>query len=173
MRFILSWFAVHQSLLHSWGDISVLLFFSQCSWGFSSVPSGKSRFLTSLIGNMELLSMKYRGISVILRRVGSLISFLELRRGWPFETRVCSAKSGLLSSYDSHLGKLIYAWQKNYRRFWRWARKPSVPYYLAQLYWYSYQFSPRGRHCHLLKHWTQCTSWSLKWMWGHLPRRGW
>ena len=37
---------------------------------------------------------------------------LELRQGWPFETRVCSAKSGLLSSYDGHLGKLNYAWQK-------------------------------------------------------------
>ena len=38
---------------------------------------------------------------------------LELRRGWPFETRVYSAKSGLLSSYDGHLGKLNYAWQEN------------------------------------------------------------
>ena len=38
---------------------------------------------------------------------------LELRREWPFETRVCSAKSGLLSSYDGHLGKLNYAWQGN------------------------------------------------------------
>ena len=38
---------------------------------------------------------------------------LELRRGWPLETRVCSAKSGLLSSYDGHLGKLNYAWQEN------------------------------------------------------------
>ena len=38
---------------------------------------------------------------------------LELRRGWPFETRVCSVKSGLLSSYDGHLGKLNYAWQEN------------------------------------------------------------
>ena len=38
---------------------------------------------------------------------------LELRQGWPFETRVCSAKSGLLSSYDGHLGKLNYAWQEN------------------------------------------------------------
>ena len=37
---------------------------------------------------------------------------LELRRGWPFETRVCSAKSGLLSSYDGHLGKLKYACQE-------------------------------------------------------------
>ena len=38
---------------------------------------------------------------------------LELRREWPFETLVCSAKSGLLSSYDGHLGKLNYAWQEN------------------------------------------------------------
>ena len=38
---------------------------------------------------------------------------LELRRGWPFETRVCSAKSGLLSSYSGHLGNLNYAWQEN------------------------------------------------------------
>ena len=38
---------------------------------------------------------------------------LELWWGWPFETRVCSAKSGLQSSYDGHLGKLNYAWQEN------------------------------------------------------------
>ena len=38
---------------------------------------------------------------------------LELRPGWPFETPVCSAKSGLLSSYDGHHGKLNYAWQEN------------------------------------------------------------
>ena len=38
---------------------------------------------------------------------------LELWLGWPFETRVCSAKSGLLSSYDGHLGKLNYTWQEN------------------------------------------------------------
>ena len=38
---------------------------------------------------------------------------LELRRGWPFETRVCSATLGLLSSYDGHLGKLNHAWQEN------------------------------------------------------------
>ena len=38
---------------------------------------------------------------------------LELQRGWPFETRVCSPKSALLSSYVGHLGKLNYAWQEN------------------------------------------------------------
>ena len=35
-----------------------------------------------------------------------LVYILELGRGWSFETRVSSAKSGLLSSYDGHLGKL-------------------------------------------------------------------
>ena len=42
-----------------------------------------------------------------------LVYILELRRGWPFEIRVCSAKSGLLSSYGGYLGKLNYAWQEN------------------------------------------------------------
>ena len=37
---------------------------------------------------------------------------LELRRGWPFETRVCSANSGLLSCYDGHLGKINYVGRK-------------------------------------------------------------
>ena len=30
----------------------------------------------------------------------------ELQRGWPFETPLCSATSGLLSSYDGHLRNL-------------------------------------------------------------------
>ena len=38
---------------------------------------------------------------------------LELRRGWIFETRVSSANSGHLSSYDGHLRKVNYAWQEN------------------------------------------------------------
>ena len=42
-----------------------------------------------------------------------LVYILELRRGWTLETRVYSAKSGLLSSYDGHLGKLNYVWQEN------------------------------------------------------------
>ena len=38
---------------------------------------------------------------------------LELEWGWPFETPLCSAKSGLLSSYDGHLWNLNKAWQDN------------------------------------------------------------
>ena len=37
------------------------------------------------------------------RNVGYI---LELLRGWPFETPLSSAKSGLLSSYDGHLRNL-------------------------------------------------------------------
>ena len=37
---------------------------------------------------------------------GNLGYIIELQRGWPFETPLCSAKSGLLSSYDGHLRNL-------------------------------------------------------------------
>ena len=33
----------------------------------------------------------------------NLGSIRELERGWPFETPLCSAKSGLLCSYEGHL----------------------------------------------------------------------
>ena len=38
---------------------------------------------------------------------------LELLQGWPFETRVCSAKLGRLSSYKGHLRNLLEVWQGN------------------------------------------------------------
>ena len=37
---------------------------------------------------------------------GNLGYIPELWRGWSFKTRVCSATSGLLSSYDGHLRNL-------------------------------------------------------------------
>ena len=36
----------------------------------------------------------------------NVVYILELQRGWPFETPLCSAKSVLLSSYDGHLRNL-------------------------------------------------------------------
>ena len=44
------------------------------------------------------------------RNVGYI---LEFQRGWPFETPLCSAKSGLLSSYDGHLRNLNQPWKDN------------------------------------------------------------
>ena len=49
-----------------------------------------------------------RGMSHTISRVaeGNLGYILGLQRGWPFEIPLCSAKSGLLSSYDGHLRNL-------------------------------------------------------------------
>ena len=44
---------------------------------------------------------------------GNLGYILELRRGWPFKTHVCSATSGLLSNYEGQLRNLFEAWQGN------------------------------------------------------------
>ena len=53
-------------------------------------------------------------VSWVLSSCGRhMVYILELRRGWPFETRVCSATSRLLYSYDIHFGNLNYAWQEN------------------------------------------------------------
>ena len=38
---------------------------------------------------------------------------LELQRGQPLKTLVCSALSGCLSSYDGHVRNLNYPWQDN------------------------------------------------------------
>ena len=38
---------------------------------------------------------------------------LEIRRVKSLKTFVCSAKSGLLCSYEGHLSNLNYAWQDN------------------------------------------------------------
>ena len=183
MCFILSWFGVHQSILHSWGDISVLLLLWQCSWGFSSVPSGKSRFLTSLIGNVELLSMKCRGIgphlaarvkSHEISRVSAGTWFIFSSYGGDGHLKLgffqrsqdsCLVLTDTLGSYTM-LGRKI-------ETLLEVSREAKCPLDLAQLYWYSYQFSRRVRHRHLLKHWTQRTSRSLKWIWGPLSRRRW
>ena len=107
------WFWVYWVILHSLGDISVLLVLWQCSWGLSGVQSSKSRLLTCLIGKRQLLWTQCRGSGLILRREECLKGFLELRqklgyilelrRGCPFEPGVCSVKPGNLSRYEGQL----------------------------------------------------------------------
>ena len=75
---ISSWFRVHRAVCHSSGDISVLLDLWQCSWGFSGVPSSKSRLLTCLIGNTELLCMQCRGIGPHLSGRGKSHGFSKV-----------------------------------------------------------------------------------------------
>ena len=138
MCFILSRLWVNQSILHSWGDISVLLLLWQSSWEFSSVPSGKLRFLTCLIGNTELLRMECRVIAPHLAERGKSHEF----------SRVTAGTWCIFSSYsrDGHLKlrfvprnqdscedmqtpqevKLCLAGK--YGRFCRWGARPSFPY---------------------------------------------
>ena len=66
---------------------------------------------------------------------------LELRSGWPFETRVCSAKSGLFSSYDRHLGNLNYAWQDKTD-----ASRGVAGGQASLISWHSYIFIPINFH---------------------------
>ena len=62
MGFILCWFRLHWSILHSWVDIRVHLVLWQCSGVLSGVLSRKSRLLTCLIENTILLCTKCREI---------------------------------------------------------------------------------------------------------------
>ena len=99
------------SNFHSCGDFSVLLVLWQCCWGLSGVQLSKSRFLTCLIGKTQLLWTQCWEIGPHLaarRKSHGFFSscgrnlgyILELRRGCPFETGVCSGKSGHLSKYE-------------------------------------------------------------------------
>ena len=62
IRLISIWFGVHQTILGSWGDISVLLVLWQCCWGLSGVQLSKSRLFTCLIAKTQLLYTQCRGI---------------------------------------------------------------------------------------------------------------
>ena len=70
-----------------------------------------------LIGNTGSLCMQCRRIESHLTGEGdvswdfsscgrNLGYIFDLQRGWPFEPRLGSAKSGLLSSYDRHFRNL-------------------------------------------------------------------
>ena len=75
------WFWVHRAILHSWGDISVLLFLWQCCWGLSGVQSSKSRLLTCLIGKTQLLWTQCRGIGPHLAGRGKSHGFSRVAAG--------------------------------------------------------------------------------------------
>ena len=62
--------------------------------------------LHAMQGN-QASSLSEGEVSWIFSSCGGNLGYIyELRRAWPFETRVCSVKSGFLSSYDGHLRNL-------------------------------------------------------------------
>ena len=59
-------------------------------------------------------SLSEREVSWFFSSCGRSLRYeLELQRGQPLKTFLCSATPGLLSSYDGHLRNLNYAWQDN------------------------------------------------------------
>ena len=69
--------------------------------------------LHAMLGN-RATSHSEGEVSWIVSICGENLGYiLDLLRGWPFKTRVSSATSGLLSSYDGHLRNLHEAWQGN------------------------------------------------------------
>ena len=75
---ISSWFGIHRTISHSFGDISVISDLWGCSWGLSGVPSSKSRPLTCLIGNLELLCSQCSGIRPRLSPTGKSHGFSRI-----------------------------------------------------------------------------------------------
>ena len=66
-----------------------------------------------MLGN-RASSVSEREVSWFFSSCGGNLGYvLELRRGLPLKTFVCSATSELLSSYDGHLRILNYALQDN------------------------------------------------------------
>ena len=78
---ISSWFGIQRTISHSFGDISVILDLGGCSWGLSGVPSSKSRLLTCLIGNTELLCMQCKGIGPGLSPIRKSHGFSRVAEG--------------------------------------------------------------------------------------------
>ena len=117
------------------------VFFSCCDSVLGDsllVPSGKSRFLNTLIGNTEHFSTKCRGIGPHLAERVKSHDFSRVAPGtWCIFSSYggdAHLKLGFVQrSLDSCLGmthtsgvKLCFAGK--YRRFWRWAGRPSFPY---------------------------------------------
>ena len=61
---------------------------------------------------MESVHISRQGeVSLFFSHCGGNLGYiLELRWGWAFKSRVCTARSGVLSSYGGHLRNLPEAW---------------------------------------------------------------
>ena len=103
------WFWLHRAILHSWGDISVLLVLWQCCWGLSGVQSSKSSLLTCLIVKTQFLWTQCRGIGPHLAERGKSHGFSLVAAGtWAiFSSYVGDVRSKLEFvqwSHDTCLG---------------------------------------------------------------------
>ena len=79
---------------------------NQANRGSLHVCLGKCNCSACSAGESGLISW-HGGCLMVFSCCGINLGYiLELQRGCPFETRVCSAKSGHMSRYDDHLSNL-------------------------------------------------------------------
>ena len=99
------WFWVHRAILHSWGDISVLLVLWQWCSGLSGVQSSKPTLLTCLIGITQLLWPQCRWFGPLLAARGKSHGF----------SRVAAGIWGIFSSYsgDVHSKLEFVQWSQD------------------------------------------------------------
>ena len=138
MCLILSWFGVQQSILHSCGDISVLLVLWQSCWGSLEFNQAKRGSLCVWLGKRNCSACNAGESGLISRRGGSLMGFLELRQARGVYSRVTTEMPILNGSLFSEVRTLVYVWRTprdaklclvgQYGRYWRWGGRPSVPY---------------------------------------------
>ena len=118
---ISSWFGIHWTISHSFGDISVILDLWGCSWGLSGVPWNKSRLLKCLIGNLLLVCTQCRGIESHLSRRGNSHGF----------SRVALGNWAIFSSYgrdgQSKLVAFEGGWIGHFGVHFTWSKKHRVP----------------------------------------------
>ena len=138
------WFLVHRAILHSLGDISVLLVLWQCCWGLSGVQSSKSRLLMCLIGKTLLLWTQCRGIGPHLAERGESHEFSRVAQEPGVYSRVMAGMSIRNWSLFSEVRTPDYVWGSTqecnlgvagqYGRFWKLSGSSGLFFYLTQSY---------------------------------------
>ena len=107
MCFILSWFGVHQSILRSWGDISVLLVLWQGCWDFLEFNQANRGSLCVWLGKRNCSACNAGESGLISWRGGSLMDFLELASSGQ---RIEASASACLSNEYSGLVSFRIHW---------------------------------------------------------------
>ena len=138
MCFILSWFVVHQSILPSWGDISVLLVLWQSCGDSLEFNQANRVSLCVWLGKRNCSACNAGESGLISWRGRSLIGFLELRQAPGVYSRVKTGMHILNGSLFSEVKTLVYVWRTpreaklglvgQYGCYWRWGGRPSLPY---------------------------------------------
>ena len=108
--------------------------FNQANWGSLRVWLGKPIALDTMQGNRAASGREWK-VSWVFSCCGKNLGYiLEVRQGCPFETGVCSVKSGHLSRYDGQLRNVTMR-GRTIRMLLEVKWESGLFFYLTQWYW--------------------------------------